>query len=366
MSTKYLHLEGIRGVLALSVACSHLLGSTFGWPFPRPLSGAYLAVDAFFVLSGFVLAASLYRTSVSAPTFFLKRLVRLWPTHALVTCLVFGVVFLNGGSNGYVPAEPPLRVDGFLWELALLPRAVWGPWPMMNAPAWSIAVELWVSGLIVYWLVRARADALLVLGLVIYGILPFTTDWAGLAGADVTFIGVPHAIWRGVAGMAIGVAFYHSRGLINQWIEAIPHGIVEFIVLVATLGLAFGVFAADRGKMDLAYLGCSLVLLAVACRSSVPHEVILKIAGTRVGVWLGAISFPLYVVHSPIFLLVRPSVQAERLGAWLSVPLILTSTLIVATILTTGFDTPIRKWLEGRLVPSDDQSKRASDLPRQT
>jgi peptidoglycan/LPS O-acetylase OafA/YrhL len=85
---KYEVLDGMRGVAAIAVVMFHA-ASFFGAL--RPPS-AYLAVDFFFALSGFVLGYAYDRRlagGMSAVNFMLRRLIRLYPLYIAGTCLTF-------------------------------------------------------------------------------------------------------------------------------------------------------------------------------------------------------------------------------------------------------------------------------------
>ncbi len=86
---RYGTLDGLRGVAALAVVFGHLF-----WPFNLFLAHTYLAVDLFFLMSGFVLAATYERRLAAgwgAGKFAVVRLRRLWPLYALG--LVVGLGF---------------------------------------------------------------------------------------------------------------------------------------------------------------------------------------------------------------------------------------------------------------------------------
>lgn len=99
MNNRIKSLDGLRGILALSVAISHILGGTYQWSPERPFVGAYLAVDMFLILSGFVLTTSITHQQDLKWAFFLKkRFIRLWPTY--LACLP-----TNNNSN---PSTKPI------------------------------------------------------------------------------------------------------------------------------------------------------------------------------------------------------------------------------------------------------------------
>lgn len=70
---RFYYLDGLRGILASIVALSHIYGATTAYSALRPWRGASLAVDCFFVMSGFVLAYTIGKSGDSFRTFFSKE-----------------------------------------------------------------------------------------------------------------------------------------------------------------------------------------------------------------------------------------------------------------------------------------------------
>lgn len=78
--------EGLRGIAALFIVVHHMFCA---WPHPLS-ANAYLAVDLFFVLSGFVISSACgpqLSNLASLRTFMIRRIGRLWPTHIATTVL---------------------------------------------------------------------------------------------------------------------------------------------------------------------------------------------------------------------------------------------------------------------------------------
>ncbi|MGZ8408081.1 MAG: acyltransferase family protein, partial [Caulobacteraceae bacterium] len=140
-------LDGVRGVAALAVMLFH----TGTWPvIGRMFPSAYLAVDLFFALSGFVVAhayGARMANGMGVRAFLRARFVRLWPLFALGMAV---------GLSAYVIRS--LRFDEFdLWALtksfalqaSFLPdlstRTTDGRMFPMNGPAWSLFFELAVN-----------------------------------------------------------------------------------------------------------------------------------------------------------------------------------------------------------------------------
>lgn len=134
-------LTGLRGAAALMVVAHHcMLAGLLPQPlWPDLYRGAYLAVDLFFVLSGYVMALAYAHWFVPGEwgaaryaAFVLRRLARLWPLHAAVTAALLAAGWLGGGW----PFWPKLIVAN-----ALLIQG-WGISQSINPPSWSVSTEL--------------------------------------------------------------------------------------------------------------------------------------------------------------------------------------------------------------------------------
>jgi peptidoglycan/LPS O-acetylase OafA/YrhL len=139
---RYLALDSLRGICATLVVFYHFEGVTVigSVPFVR---NAFLFVDFFFVLSGFVIASG-YAEHIAAglpiPKFILLRLGRLYPLHAV---MLLAYVVVAAGKHF---ADPSYNVADFAVSALLF--QVWADYvpPEMNhwnPPSWSISAEIW-------------------------------------------------------------------------------------------------------------------------------------------------------------------------------------------------------------------------------
>ncbi|MFC6684497.1 acyltransferase family protein [Marinobacter koreensis] len=165
-------LDGLRGLLALSVAYSHSFGHILGWQDSySPIKNGAYAVDVFFILSGIVLYhAYKHRFDESErpiKNFVLVRFFRLWPTHIVTLVLVFVAFLLTQGIllPGWVKVHN--SVKGVALDSALLSSlGLFGNYGSVNQPSWSISVEMWAGSLVMLAFFRSWIFAvpLVVLG----------------------------------------------------------------------------------------------------------------------------------------------------------------------------------------------------------
>ena len=300
-------LTGLRFLAALWVvlytAWPHL---DVSWV-PVAVTRGYLGVEVFFVLSGFILshvyleAAGQKRYSYGG--FLWARIARVYPLH-LVT--LFGMVAL-----GIAGTAAGLSIDGSLTDWRALPAHLtmthaWGlaPTSAFNHPSWSISAE-WFAYLtfpawaFVAWRLRER-PLLAVLGAVglALGIYAAFQPLAGFSLTEATF---RWGALRIVPCFALGCALYlvHRRAPIPY---AGPVALISGLALVtsASLGLwdpvtvlLAGGLILGLGSLDNARAG---------------------LLGSRVSVYLGEISYSIYMVCAPV-LLVMTNVAARLTGA---------------------------------------------------
>ena len=147
---RYEILDGLRGVAAMIVVAFHLLETYSKGPAYQVLNHGYLAVDFFFVLSGFVIGYAYDDrwNRMSLKGFFKRRLVRLHPM--VIMGSLIGALFFYFGSAAF-----PMIAGVQWWEVLLicllgctmLPALPswdirgWGETSPLNGPAWSLLYE---------------------------------------------------------------------------------------------------------------------------------------------------------------------------------------------------------------------------------
>ena len=137
-------LDSWRGICALAVVLFHLNAATH---FHTWLNNGYIAVDFFFVLSGFVIASA-YQERVERTAdfgrFVVRRLGRLYPLHVAVLGVYLLLEFQRAHQHPGVGFTGERTLPAFFVDLALA-QGFNGYDLTWNMPAWSISVELWTN-----------------------------------------------------------------------------------------------------------------------------------------------------------------------------------------------------------------------------
>ncbi|MDB5735736.1 MAG: acyltransferase [Alphaproteobacteria bacterium] len=287
-------LDGLRGVCALTVV---LLHSEMLFNAGAIFCHGYLAVDVFFILSGFVICASYdarLANGLGAWAFLKARIVRLAPVYWAGTALCIAAALAR---SHYDPAMSPANVLTLgPMALMLVPYFAAGVFAYpVNFVAWTLLWELIVNVLFAKWLRRVTtplllAAAALLLALATAQAFASPGGWSfGMTGADLWFGGL-----RALPEFLIGVVLYrgHRAGAFARLPQVTP-----LLPLAAWLALA----GLPPGLSPLVDLG--IVTLAA------PLLIALLVRGeARAPGWfapLGAVSYPLYASHLSVIWLAQ-------------------------------------------------------------
>lgn len=329
----------MRGLAAALVLMRHL------WPFFGQLKfpASYLAVDLFFVLSGFVMSHAYSErldAGMSVRTFLKARIIRLAPFYYLGLALGTLAPLCGAPPDGQPLPSSELATD-FVHGLFLLP-VLQTPgtrlYPL-NQPCWSLLFEV-VANLLMalFWrrlsnrvllAVCAVSAAALMIVACRFGTIDFGWKaehwWVGFARVGYSF--------------PLGVLLHRQR-------ERLAFSANPYVAL-ALVGAVL--MAPMEGQQQAIY--------GIACIVAVLPTLVLlgrrdPIRGQRLFLAAGAVSYGLYAIHSPTGALLKLAlfkglnVDVSRftpLSGFLALPAIAG----LVSILDTRFDRPARRWLSG-------------------
>ena len=366
--THYIRLDGLRGVAALVVVWFHIFEGFATSPVDQRCNHGYLAVDFFFLLSGFVLSyaydARMNHTSLaerlSLGGFLRRRMIRLHPM--LVLGLIWGAVafFLQGGVQWDGTAVSPIWVVIALFVSLLLipawpgsPIEVRGNGEMfpLNGPMWSLFFEYIASILYGVVLHRLSTKFLRVLTLIFAGGLG-AFALCNLSGTYHIGVGWTLAEMNFPGGL-LRVLFSFSMGMYLQRTTSTEGRRLPFIVCAALLvGLLIVPYpGAEANVLNGFYdLMCVLVVFPLIIRGAVKAQSAGNALETSICRWLGNISYPLYIIHYPSMYLFYAYLwgqeqQPSFSEVWpLAVGLFL-GNILLAHLCYTFYDAPVRRWL---------------------
>ncbi len=356
-------LTGLRGVAACWVMLYHAAwraGATA--PVRVLIDHGYLAVDLFFILSGFVLAlnhAPAFRRDREAAHagFLRKRLARTYPLYLVATLVCFALIRAGAYTGRHATG----------WALAAnlgLIQSWHTGFASIDGPGWSVSAE-WGAYLLFPLFCRAalsgparRGWAVAALCLLALAALSGLPDaWAGEPGGRAG----PLDLWVGasfapgvrcLAGFGLGVALFRAAGH-PLGRRACAHPLLCPALAIALLGLLC-VRGADVAIVAL-FAGLILALSGgTGC--------VTRVLGWGPVRFLGRISYAVYLVHEPVLAGWREAVaraglpfdHATTLGCGLA------SALLLATLCHVLIERPARRLLRGLAFPPASPARPAA------
>lgn len=337
---RFVVLDGLRGFAAFAVIADHVPSDLVRSLIP----GRYLAVDFFFILSGFVLChayGARLRSEIRTLDFLRLRLIRLYPLYAIGLLLgASHLLFLS--VTGY--AETSLSDLTAMTAISLLflpvPSSVSGGdllYPL-NPPSWSLFSELVAN--VVYaalapWLSRRVLVAMLaVSGVAVLHLIPNEPD----LGAGWKLSDLHVGIARAMFGFFAGIAIYRARAVFN--VPPVP------VWLAAGLLLLMLCLPVPEGARRLFDAMACLVLMPCVIMMVQNARATGRVA--RIASWLGLVSYGVYVLHEPIYFWLRS--VSSYLGVsptfeLIDYPLVVIVSALSAWLFTRLLDQPVRNFL---------------------
>lgn len=358
-------LDGLRGVAALLVVFYHIFeGLSFaaGGTTITIINHGYLAVDFFFILSGFVIGYAYddrLGKNMSLGNFFKRRLIRLHPM--IVMGALLGVVFylLQGsvrwdGSHVstsmimlallcalfFIPATPgagyDIRGNGEMFPL--------------NGPSWSLFFEYIGNILYALFIHRLSNKALTVLtllsGLGLAWFALFDVAGYGMIGVgwtldDKNFLGgLLRMLFPFTLGMLLSRHFKPIKVRGAFWICS-----AVLLILFCVPYIAGKAFISLNGLFEVCcifFVFPLLVWIAASGKTTDKHS-------SRICKFSGDISYPLYAVHYPVMYLFYSWLIEQQcytiVEAWPMALIVYAGSILLAYLCLKLYDEPVRQWL---------------------
>ncbi len=347
MSASPRHLDaltGIRGIAAWGVVLYHIRLSLTGL-LPAPalavLAKGYLAVDLFFILSGFVIwynyAARIAGGGAGATRLFLwRRFARVWPLHGAILAGFLGLALVmiatGRDASGYPLGELPLHLL-LIQNWGLTSALSW------NHPAWSISTELAAYLVFPALVLMARWDrvpsaVLLVLTALLASGIFVLFAFKGHAdlGADIPGLG----LWRCLASFAMGCLMCQ---LWQRWQAARLGGVLAGLSCAAILAGAFAFGLPETAWVPSAFF-TGLLALALG------RGAVVRLLGGKALTYLGEISYSTYLGHYGLFILFKLAfVDASLQLGWGGLIGYLALVMVMSAVLYHGLEKPAQRWL---------------------
>ncbi|GGE16809.1 acyltransferase [Polymorphobacter glacialis] len=293
---RYEALDGLRGVCALLVCLFHFRanGPIASLEFIR---GSWLFVDFFFVLAGFVIAAS-YRERLTKGQFLygfaILRFGRVYPLHLfmLVIFVVFELFGLALSSQGLMqrqPFDPDHSFLAIFTSLALIQAFGLHDGLTWNHPSWSVAVEFWTYvgfALLARWAGAALEKWLVVVAVLCVVVLASVTDY----GMNVTY---RWSLFRCIYGFAIGALVWWLWSGLKVAPSTRLLGGTSAELLAVALVVGYVTWLSNSRANLLSPLVFGAVVLVFAQERGAVSRLLMTAPLRR----LGLLSYSIYMVH---------------------------------------------------------------------
>ncbi|MDR2980832.1 MAG: acyltransferase [Puniceicoccales bacterium] len=358
----YSILDGLRGVAAITVVCFHLFEAFATSHLDQGINHGYLAVDFFFILSGFVVGYAYDDRwgKMTTMDFIKRRIIRLHPMVVMGAVIGAAMFYTQGCSFWDVSKISAMALFvATLINMLLIPatpgtevRGVGEMFPL-NGPSWSLFFEYIGNILYVLFIRKLSTRALAVLvfaagcGLAAFAILgPLGDICVGFSLTPTEF-----------TGGSLRLLFSFSAGLLLSRIFK-PAAKVKGAFWICGLSVV-ALLAVPRigGAENLWMNG---IYDTVCCIVFFPLLVYIGASGkitnqysTRICKFLGDISYPLYMVHYPFIYLYFAWVKNENLTFQESLPGaagLVVGSIVLAYVCLRFYDIPVRRYLTNRFL----------------
>lgn len=348
-------LDGLRGTAAICVVVFHLSQPAFGNDAPDALwlRHAYLAVDFFFCLSGFVIGYAYDerygRMSVAA--LLRARLVRLHPM--VVAGLLLGLLsYCLDPFNSSNAAHPWMQPQvAPLWKI--IANAVGGltllpTWPLpnrfgaffsLNSPAWSLMWEYFASGVFALVLWRMSRTRLLAIVALAAGALGLSAFHLNGLSAGFAWGSGKYGLVRIIVSFGMGLLLFRSGCVIRS---RLGFGSLSLIMILLFVGPC-STQSAYSWAYDLALVLVALPLLVAIGAGT-------RVSGlTRSACELaGRVSYPIYMIHYSVVMVFANYCWTRGIGPK-AMPWVIGATTLGLIVLSypvlVFYDEPVRRRL---------------------
>jgi peptidoglycan/LPS O-acetylase OafA/YrhL len=345
---RYAILDGLRGVAAIGVLLYHF-GSRLGAP--ATVRHGYLAVDFFFILSGFVVAHSYTSKleSLSLSSFLLIRVKRFLPLSVMGVALGTAYLMMRWLAQPTLSDDWPQILAASGLNLFLIPklwmaRASADELFPANGVLWSLSLEMAVNLLWAGVFVRARTRTMAIVALA--GALVLTAFIQHLGRADIGWAWRSYfgGAGRATFGFFVGVLLWRFRPRIRSW-SAVPW--ISAAALIFVMCMPVKTWWLDVVAILIAFP----MIVHFAASSGTEHEQpIFQV--------LGDLSYPLYAIHLPILMALSGFLKKTQPGMQLGYTIYASAAgmIVMALLVNKYFDVPFRRWLSRTAEPSPRES----------
>ena len=327
---RLVEIDALRGLAALAVVLFHYttrFSDLYSANRPPTIAFPYghYGVNLFFIISGFVIFMTLDKTS-KPMDFVVSRFSRLFPAYWVAIALTFMLTHLLGLPGKLVDFGAAVgnlvMIHGLLLGL-----------PHVDGVYWTLEVELlfyaWMLGL--FCLRRLDRIHYVLLGLLALRVANSVLEWKfgfGIPWIILRLMNLKYIPW-----FALGISAYLATSRHGPGVWRPPALVAGFSILTLALG------------DSLVIAGLAAVLAGVVFLAANERLAVLRHPSF---VWLGTISYPLYLLHENIGWSVQLRLQALGMSTDGTVLVAIAISLALATGMTIWVEQPAMRWIRAR------------------
>ncbi len=354
-------LDGLRGVAAITVVCFHIFEAYATSHLDQNINHGYLAVDFFFILSGFVVGYAYDNRwgTMKTKDFIKRRIIRLHPM-VVMGAFIGAIMFYTQGCSVWDVSQVTVwaLLVATLINALLIPatpgteiRGVGEMFPL-NGPSWSLFFE-YIGNILYALFIRKLSTRALALFVFIAGCGLATFAIAGPLGDICVGFSLTGTEFT---GGSFRLLFSFSAGLLLS--RVFKPGNIRGAFWICSLSVVVLLAVPRIGGAK--HLWMNGVYDTLCCVAFFPLLVYLGASGkstdkytTQICKFFGDISYPLYMVHYPFIYLYYAWVKNNNLTFQESLPGaagVLIGSIVLAYLCLKFYDIPVRRYLTNRFM----------------
>jgi peptidoglycan/LPS O-acetylase OafA/YrhL len=352
-------IDGLRAVAVLAVVAFHA--------FPSWVRGGFIGVDVFFVISGYLISTIIFENlnkgTFSFSEFYVRRIKRIFPALliVLIACFVLGWFALLANEykqlGKHIAAGTSFISNFILWNESGYFDNLAETKPLLHL--WSLGIEeqFYIVWPLLLWLAWKRKFNFLTITIVV-AIASFIFNMQGVKQDMVaTFYSPQTRFWELLSGSLLAwVALHNKEGILNikhncdVFLSRIVYNekqptnnklSVNILSIIGFLLLIYGFLRINKelsfpGKWALVPVLGAVLIIAAGSKAWVNRTIL----SNKVAVWVGLISFPLYLWHWPLLSFAR-IVESDTPSRDLRIGIVLLS-IILAWLTCKFVEQPLR------------------------
>lgn len=316
-------LDALRGLAALAVVAYHyttFYAQHIGHvdPLPFGFAAGNYGVHLFFLISGYVIFMTLERTR-DAMDFVVSRFSRLYPAYWEAMAITAMVVFTIG-----LPGQA-LAPRDLLLNVTMVQQFLGAA--HLDGSYWTLQVELFFYAQMLFWFVLGQLRRIhwIIGGWLVLAVVHGVVTEQGL---NFSYTVREVLILRHIPFFALGILFYRLHA------KAGERGLNLVMIGLSLLAISI---AQERILLLVGLACCAIFALFVGDR--------LRILCIRPFAWLGAISYPLYLLHQAIGIALIHWLERHGVASAVAVVMALVVALALATLVTWWVERPAMRWI---------------------